>query len=156
MGRQETILKHWLTIDEASTELEVSRATLYRWHSEGTLPMYKLPSGGRRIRSADLESLLQPVGELGEVVLDGRSESVIVYRRFPADEKMEVGILPRRTTFDAAVEMPPHIEHRIIPVADFKPVQMGSFRADPRMSDVSERWLSRRFQNSIFEFNLAL
>jgi excisionase family DNA binding protein len=56
-------MPEWLTLEEATAYLRVSRQTLYRWVQEGRLVAYELPSGrGRRLRREDLDDLLTPSG----------------------------------------------------------------------------------------------
>jgi len=53
----------WLTIEEATQYLRVSKQTLYRWVQDGRLVSYELPSGrGRRLKREDLDDLLKPSG----------------------------------------------------------------------------------------------
>jgi excisionase family DNA binding protein len=47
-----------LTLAEAADQLRVSRRTLERYMTEGSLPVVRLPSGHRRIRRADLEAMI--------------------------------------------------------------------------------------------------
>ena len=55
-GQQE-----WFTPTEAATYLRVSRQTIYKYMDQGLLPYYELKSGGgRRLRRADLDALLEP------------------------------------------------------------------------------------------------
>jgi excisionase family DNA binding protein len=55
-GQQE-----WFTPSEAAIYLRVSRQTIYKYMEQRLLPYYELKSGGgRRLRRADLDSLLEP------------------------------------------------------------------------------------------------
>jgi excisionase family DNA binding protein len=47
-----------LTLAEAAEKLRVSRRTLERYMTEGSLPVVRLPSGHRRIRRSDLDALI--------------------------------------------------------------------------------------------------
>lgn len=51
-----------LSISEAAEALKVSVATLKRWISSGRLPAYHLGPRKVRIRRADLDKVLTPVG----------------------------------------------------------------------------------------------
>lgn len=54
----------FLTINEASEYLKLGRRTLYKYMDEGILPYYILkPSGRRRLRRKDLDSLMERHGE---------------------------------------------------------------------------------------------
>jgi excisionase family DNA binding protein len=56
----------WLTVDQASSYLNVARATLYKWVYEGMVPYHKLPGSSLvRFRASELD----------EWVLRGRSGS---------------------------------------------------------------------------------
>jgi excisionase family DNA binding protein len=55
--------QQWLTVDQAATYLQVSKAAVYKWVRQGLLAYYELPSGrGRRYRRDDLDRLLQRRG----------------------------------------------------------------------------------------------
>lgn len=134
------MVKHWLTLSEAAEELGVSRATLYRWQREGRLPLYELESGGgRRVKRNDLDALLRPVGEAGEATCDGRAVAATLVRRFPKEKLVEVALVGR-ISFGPGQQMPPQLEHRIIPESDFKAVAWAK-AVDPRLSDVVEEAL---------------
>ena len=52
--------QEWFTPAEAAKYLRVTRQTIYRYMDLGLLPYYVLKSGGgRRLRRADLDSLLE-------------------------------------------------------------------------------------------------
>ncbi|MGO8941083.1 MAG: helix-turn-helix domain-containing protein [Mycobacterium sp.] len=51
----------FLSIDEASDELGVSRRTLRRLISSGKLPAYKVSRNLVRIKTEDLEQVLSPI-----------------------------------------------------------------------------------------------
>jgi len=52
--------QEWFTPAEAAEYLRVSRQTIYNYMEDGSLPYYKLKSGGgRRIRRSDLDALLK-------------------------------------------------------------------------------------------------
>jgi excisionase family DNA binding protein len=52
--------QQWFTPAEAAKYLRVSRQTIYRYMTDGLVPYYELKSGGgRRLRRADLDSLLE-------------------------------------------------------------------------------------------------
>ena len=54
----------FLTINEASEDLKLGRRTLYKYMDDGILPYYTLkPSGRRRLRREDLDSLMERHGE---------------------------------------------------------------------------------------------
>ena len=54
----------FLTINEASEYLKLGRRTLYKYMGDGILPYYILkPSGRRRLRREDLDSLMERHGE---------------------------------------------------------------------------------------------
>ena len=58
---QQSDQQEWFTVVEAANFLRVTRQTIYRYMEDGSLPYYVLKSGGgRRIKRADLESLLEP------------------------------------------------------------------------------------------------
>jgi len=53
----------WFTPAEAARHLRVTRQTVYNYMEQGLLPYYELKSGGgRRLRRADLDALLEPGG----------------------------------------------------------------------------------------------
>jgi excisionase family DNA binding protein len=53
--------QEWFTPTEAAAYLRVSRQTIYKYMDQGLLPYYELKSGGgRRVRRADLDGLLEP------------------------------------------------------------------------------------------------
>lgn len=53
--------QEWFTPAEAAAYLRVSRQTIYNYMDQSLLPYYELKSGGgRRIRRADLDALLEP------------------------------------------------------------------------------------------------
>ena len=52
------VQNEWLTIAEACEYLRVTRATLYRWAREGSLPLYKLGGRATRVKRPDLDQLL--------------------------------------------------------------------------------------------------
>lgn len=47
----------WLTIDEATKYIKLSKRTLQRWFASGILKSYRLPGRGRRILRKDLDSI---------------------------------------------------------------------------------------------------
>ncbi len=47
----------WLTIKEASQYIKSSERTLRRWIVTGTLKSHRVPGGGHRILSRDLDSI---------------------------------------------------------------------------------------------------
>ena len=54
----------WLTVAEAARYLRVSRQTIYNYMDSGLLPFYEFKSGGgRRLRRADLDALLERRGD---------------------------------------------------------------------------------------------
>jgi excisionase family DNA binding protein len=54
-------LQEWFTPAEAARYLRLSRQSIYNYMEQGLLPYYELKSGrGRRLRRADLDSLLEP------------------------------------------------------------------------------------------------
>ena len=53
------------SVPEAARQLRVSRATIWRWIRTGRLPASRVGPRTTRIRQADLERLLAPVGLLG-------------------------------------------------------------------------------------------
>jgi excisionase family DNA binding protein len=53
--------QEWFTPAEAARYLRVSRQTIYNYMEQGLLPYFELKSGGgRRLRRADLDALLEP------------------------------------------------------------------------------------------------
>jgi excisionase family DNA binding protein len=53
--------QEWFTPAEAARYLRVSRQTIYNYMEQGLLKYYELKSGGgRRLRRADLDALLEP------------------------------------------------------------------------------------------------
>lgn len=53
--------QEWFTPAEAARYLRVSRQTIYNYMDQGLLKYYELRSGGgRRVRRADLDALLEP------------------------------------------------------------------------------------------------
>jgi excisionase family DNA binding protein len=56
--------QEWFTPAEAAKYLRVSRQTIYAYMNQGLLPYYELKSGGgRRLRRADLDALLERPSE---------------------------------------------------------------------------------------------
>ena len=55
------VMPKMLTIDDAAEELGVSKRTLRRLISSGSLPAYRVGSQAIRIKPADLEKALKPV-----------------------------------------------------------------------------------------------
>ena len=52
--------QQWFTPADAAKYLRVTRQTIYRYMTEELLPYYELKSGGgRRMRRADLDALLE-------------------------------------------------------------------------------------------------
>lgn len=51
----------WLTSDEASEYLQVTRRTLDRYRAEGRLPAYRIGQRAIRFKRADLDALARPV-----------------------------------------------------------------------------------------------
>lgn len=60
--------KVWLNVTEAADYLSVSRPTIYRWHKQGLINMYKV-GDVVRIKKEDMDNLL----EKSLVVLDDPS-----------------------------------------------------------------------------------
>jgi excisionase family DNA binding protein len=60
-GQPHMPTRTFLSIDEASDELGVSRRTLRRLISGGKLPAYKVSANLVRIKSEDLEKVLSPI-----------------------------------------------------------------------------------------------
>ncbi len=115
-------MPEWMTLDEAATYLKVSKPTLYRWVQERRVIAYELPSGrGRRFNRDELDNLLSPVGEAGYAIVDGRRVQALLLRRHLEAGSVEVGVIPD-IGFDPRTGMPPMMQHRIIPEADFEPV----------------------------------
>ncbi len=53
--------QEWFTPAEAARYLRVSRQTIYNYMDQKLLPYFELKSGGgRRVRRADLDALLEP------------------------------------------------------------------------------------------------
>jgi len=50
-----------LTPEEVRETLRISRPTLYRWCSDGTLPALRLPRGTLRFRREDIERVMRPM-----------------------------------------------------------------------------------------------
>ena len=55
------MLDEFLTQKEAEKALRCSRATLYRWCTEGKIQAYKLAGGRRLYKKKDLDELVQPI-----------------------------------------------------------------------------------------------
>ncbi|MBK8904429.1 MAG: helix-turn-helix domain-containing protein [Anaerolineaceae bacterium] len=54
----------WFTVTEAASYIRVTRQTIYRYMDDGALKYYVLKSGGgRRLKKADLDALLEPPSE---------------------------------------------------------------------------------------------
>jgi excisionase family DNA binding protein len=51
----------YVTVAEAAQRLHVSHPTVWRWIKAGRLPAYRVGPKSIRIKSADLERLVQPV-----------------------------------------------------------------------------------------------
>ena len=59
-AKQKSDKNEWFTPTEAADYLRVSRQTIYNYMDKGILPYYELKSGGgRRLRRADLDDLLE-------------------------------------------------------------------------------------------------
>lgn len=57
----------WMTVDEASKYLRITRATLYAYMKDGKLPFYYLAgTRNRRIKKSDVDALLLP-GKPGDI-----------------------------------------------------------------------------------------
>ncbi len=55
------LAQEWFTPAEAARYLRVSRQTIYNYMEQGLLKYYEFKSGGgRRVRRADLDALLEP------------------------------------------------------------------------------------------------
>lgn len=52
----------YMSVDEAAEELEVSRATMWKWIKDRSIPTFRI-LGDRRtlVKRADLETLKQPI-----------------------------------------------------------------------------------------------
>jgi excisionase family DNA binding protein len=51
----------WMTVEEASKHLRITRATLYTYMKEGKLPFYYLAgTRNRRLKRSDVDALLVP------------------------------------------------------------------------------------------------
>jgi excisionase family DNA binding protein len=85
-----------LTIDEVAMMHRVSRRTVERWISSGTLAKAKLPGGGVRIKKADAEALLQPV--------DTPQSSAAAA---DSTEHTHAGDVPRPSVSSGAEDVPP-------------------------------------------------
>ena len=57
----------WLSLREAGRLLKVGRTTLHRWLKQGRLTAYRVGPKAVRIRRADLERLITPIEDSGEV-----------------------------------------------------------------------------------------
>lgn len=56
---EETEEIRWMTVDEASRYLRITRATLYAYMKDGKLPFYYLAgTRNRRIKKSDVDALL--------------------------------------------------------------------------------------------------
>jgi excisionase family DNA binding protein len=50
----------WITVDQASSYLNIARATLYKWVHEGAIPHHKLPgSSPVRFRVSELNEWIR-------------------------------------------------------------------------------------------------
>lgn len=59
----------WLTVEQASKHLQVSRTTLYRMIADGRVKAYEMPGSGRkRFKLEELDAILTPADseETGE------------------------------------------------------------------------------------------
>ncbi len=57
----------WFTVTEAASYIRVTRQTIYRYMDDGALKYYVLKSGGgRRLKKADLDALLEPPSETSD------------------------------------------------------------------------------------------
>ena len=62
--RKPPVGQQWFTPVEAAKYLRVSRQSIYSYMAQGLLPFYVLKSGGgRRLRRADLDALLEAPSE---------------------------------------------------------------------------------------------
>ncbi len=74
-GNEEAV-PHWMSVQSAAAELEVTTRTIYRFINDGKLAAYRI---GRvyRIRREDLDSFLSDAvlrpGDLDHLVDDGRA-----------------------------------------------------------------------------------
>jgi excisionase family DNA binding protein len=53
----------YLTVAEAASLLKVHKSTIWRWIENGQLPAYRVGQRGVRLKKADLERSLTPVGQ---------------------------------------------------------------------------------------------
>jgi excisionase family DNA binding protein len=56
-------LSEYLTVAEAAALLKVHKSTIWRWIENGQLPAYRVGQRGVRLKKADLERSLTPVGQ---------------------------------------------------------------------------------------------
>ena len=56
-------MAEYLTVAEAATLLKVHKSTIWRWIENGSLPAYRVGQRGVRLKKADLERSLTPVGQ---------------------------------------------------------------------------------------------
>jgi excisionase family DNA binding protein len=56
-------MSEYLTVAEAATLLKVHKSTIWRWIENGQLPAYRVGQRGVRLKKADLERSLTPVGQ---------------------------------------------------------------------------------------------
>jgi excisionase family DNA binding protein len=55
-------MEEWLSTSQTAKLLNVSKRTVLRWIARGYLPARRLVSGRLRIRRADAEGMLVPLG----------------------------------------------------------------------------------------------
>lgn len=56
-------MEEWLTIEEASKILGVSKVSIYRWSKSGELPIYKVVHKSR-VKKSDVERILADIKPL--------------------------------------------------------------------------------------------
>jgi excisionase family DNA binding protein len=56
-------MSEYLTVAEAATLLKVHKSTIWCWIENGSLPAYRVGQRGVRLKKADLERALTPVGQ---------------------------------------------------------------------------------------------
>lgn len=67
---------HWMTIDEASKYLRVTKATLYTYMKEKKLPYFYLAgTRHRRVKKSDVEALLIPGSPEDDSLVDNYEAS---------------------------------------------------------------------------------
>jgi len=87
-----SVIEKLLSIGQAAAYLNVSKATINRWHAKGTLHPIHTPGGHRRFLESDLRAA---VG-LEALTTPSTTERAIVYARVSTPKQAEAGNLQRQ------------------------------------------------------------